>query len=43
MAAIATLGEEEKGSQAGGSLLHSIHAYFLRPGSYDRPIRFALP
>ena len=42
MAAIATLGEEEKGSQAGGSLLHSIHAYFLRPGSYDRPIRFVV-
>ena len=42
MAAIATLGKDERGSQAGGSLLHSIHAYFLRPGSYERPIRFVV-
>lgn len=42
MAAIATLEEEDRGEEAGGSLLHSIHAYFLRPGRYDRPIRFVV-
>lgn len=42
MAAIATLGEDEKGAERAGSLLHSVHAYFLRPGRYDLPIRFVV-
>lgn len=41
LAAMATLGP----GRAGGhptSQLHSIHAYFLRPGRYDLPIRFVV-
>ncbi|MFK7895934.1 MAG: acyl-CoA thioesterase [Myxococcota bacterium] len=41
-AAMATLDEDEKGEHAAGSLLHSVHAYFLRPGRYDLPIRFVV-
>ena len=43
MAAFATI--DENGSEderPGASLLHSIHAYFLRPGRYDLPIRFVV-
>ena len=52
MAAFATLDhEQEDGGESGkssskddaaASLLHSIHAYFLRPGRYDLPIRFVV-
>ncbi len=42
MAAFATLDEGGAGDEAPGSLLHSIHAYFLRPGRYDLPIRFVV-
>ena len=41
-AAMATLNENEKEGGSAGSLLHSIHAYFLRPGRYDLPIRFVV-
>lgn len=39
-AAFATLDEPE--GERGRSLLHSLHAYFLRPGRYDLPIRFVV-
>jgi acyl-CoA thioesterase II len=42
MAAIATVRRPESGDYAPTSLLHSIHAYFLRPGRYDLPIRFVV-
>jgi len=45
LAAIATMdeGDEAESNEKGpSSLLHSIHAYFLRPGSYDLPIRFVV-
>ncbi len=42
MAAMATLDADEAGDAAPGSLLHSVHAYFLRPGRYDLPIRFVV-
>lgn len=42
MAAMATLEADESGGHAPGSLLHSVHAYFLRPGRYDLPIRFVV-
>jgi acyl-CoA thioesterase-2 len=50
MAAIATVadgnengeGGEQRGDTPTSSRLHSIHAYFLRPGSYERPIRFVV-
>ena len=43
MAAITTI-DAAKGnaSDAPSSLLHSIHAYFLRPGRYNLPIRFVV-
>ena len=37
---IAAMATVEGGSAK--SLLHSIHAYFLRPGRYDLPIRFVI-
>jgi acyl-CoA thioesterase-2 len=43
MAAMATVDSPREGAEAGPAIrLHSIHAYFLRPGSYDRPIRFVV-
>jgi len=43
MAAFATIDEiGSEDEQPGASLLHSIHAYFLRPGRYDLPIRFVV-
>jgi acyl-CoA thioesterase-2 len=39
---MATLPESEEHGAAAASLLHSIHAYFLRPGRYDLPIRFVV-
>ncbi len=42
LAAIATIGEPGEYGRASSSLLHSIHAYFLRPGRYDLPIRFVV-
>ena len=42
MAAFATLDEQDEGEDSPASLLHSIHAYFLRPGRYDLPIRFVV-
>ena len=44
-AAIATMNEaddSESNEKRPSSLLHSIHAYFLRPGHYDLPIRFVV-
>jgi len=41
-AAMATLDQSETDGNSAGSLLHSIHAYFLRPGRYDLPIRFVV-
>ncbi|MCP4904632.1 MAG: acyl-CoA thioesterase II [bacterium] len=41
-AAMATLDEHETRGNPASSLLHSIHAYFLRPGRYDIPIRFVV-
>lgn len=41
-AAMATLAERETEGSAASSLLHSVHAYFLRPGRYDLPIRFVV-
>jgi acyl-CoA thioesterase-2 len=41
-AAMATLDEEDTEGSTPSSLLHSIHAYFLRPGRYDLPIRFVV-
>jgi len=40
-AAIATIDEPEADPKT-ASRLHSIHAYFLRPGRYDLPIRFVV-
>lgn len=40
LAAFATMDEVEDSGPA--RLLHSIHAYFLRPGRYDLPIRFVV-
>ncbi len=40
LAAIATMKESAASDARPASLLHSIHAYFLRPGRYDLPIRF---
>ena len=45
MAAIMTVDGSHDAETSGGatsSLLHSIHAYFLRPGRYDLPIRFVV-
>jgi acyl-CoA thioesterase-2 len=42
MAAIATVKELDERKNLPSSLLHSIHAYFLRPGRYDLPIRFVV-
>ena len=44
VAAIATVNDERDESYGadGASQLHSIHAYFLRPGTYDAPIRFVV-
>jgi acyl-CoA thioesterase-2 len=43
MAAIRTIDEApEPGDSRPASLLHSIHAYFLRPGRYDVPIRIVV-
>jgi len=46
IAAIMTVGNAKKPGDANedspSSLLHSIHAYFLRPGRYDLPIRFVV-
>jgi acyl-CoA thioesterase-2 len=45
MAAMLTVseGDQTKTDSANpASLLHSIHAYFLRPGRYDLPIRFVV-
>lgn len=42
MAAIATVDHAEPAAGDPGSLLHSIHAYFLRPGRYDLPTRFVV-
>jgi len=42
MAAIATVRSQEEGDEVGRSRLHSIHAYFLRPGTYERPIRYVV-
>jgi acyl-CoA thioesterase-2 len=41
-AAFATLDESRDDDGAPTSLLHSLHAYFLRPGRYDLPIRFVV-
>ncbi len=41
-AAIATIDESNSNDPRASSLLHSIHAYFLRPGRYDLPIRFVV-
>lgn len=42
LAAISTMGDDDTGDDRPPSLLHSIHAYFLRPGRYDLPIRFVV-
>jgi acyl-CoA thioesterase-2 len=42
VAAFATLDETQDGPGVAASLLHSLHAYFLRPGRYDLPIRFVV-
>jgi acyl-CoA thioesterase-2 len=42
MAAFATVDEDGVSEEMPASLLHSIHAYFLRPGRYDLPIRFVV-
>lgn len=42
MAAIATVKDLDERKSLPPSLLHSIHAYFLRPGRYDLPIRFVV-
>ncbi len=45
IAAISTVNEQpdpKSGETGAASLLHSIHAYFLRPGRYDLPIRFVV-
>jgi acyl-CoA thioesterase-2 len=42
VAAFATLDESHAEEGAPASLLHSLHAYFLRPGRYDLPIRFVV-
>jgi acyl-CoA thioesterase-2 len=47
MAAFATINEDADSTlnpdpDRPASLLHSIHAYFLRPGRYDLPIRFVV-
>jgi acyl-CoA thioesterase-2 len=41
-AAIATIDDSNSNDPSASSLLHSIHAYFLRPGRYDLPIRFVV-
>jgi acyl-CoA thioesterase-2 len=41
MAALATIEHEQAAANA-APLLHSLHAYFLRPGRYDLPIRFVV-
>jgi len=41
MAVLATVERSEPGGRPAQSL-HSIHAYFLRPGSYGQPIRFVV-
>ena len=40
--AIATIEGGEAAGEDSAPLLHSIHAYFLRPGRYDLPIRFVV-
>ena len=40
LAAMATVDKDETGGAPASSQLHSIHAYFLRPGRYELPIRF---
>jgi acyl-CoA thioesterase-2 len=42
MAALATVDEEPSSRSENAPLLHSIHAYFLRPGRYGLPIRFVV-
>jgi len=42
LAAMATVDSDEREDHAAGDLLHSVHAYFLRPGRYDLPIRFVV-
>jgi len=42
MAALATVGGQKRADAPGAPLLHSIHAYFLRPGRYELPIRFVV-
>lgn len=44
VAAIATVNDEpaKRDTPDVGNQLHSIHAYFLRPGAYDKPIRFVV-
>ncbi len=42
LAAMATVDLDESGGEAPGSVLHSVHAYFLRPGRYDLPIRLVV-
>ena len=42
LAAIATMNESADSDPRPASLLHSLHAYFLRPGRYDLPIRFVV-
>lgn len=42
LAAIATMPENPPGETRPEAILHSIHAYFLRPGRYDVPIRFVV-
>jgi len=42
MAAIATVDSSPEDEPRDRSLLHSLHAYFLRPGRYDVPIRLVI-
>jgi acyl-CoA thioesterase-2 len=42
LAAIATMKDSAASDAGPSSLLHSLHAYFLRPGRYDLPIRFVV-
>jgi acyl-CoA thioesterase-2 len=42
LAAMATVDKDETGGAPASSQLHSIHAYFLRPGRYELPIRFVV-
>lgn len=42
LAAIATVDRDGAPEDRAENILHSIHAYFLRPGRYDLPIRFVV-